>query len=250
MSKSSRQNKYLRKTMKSKMTKNTNKTKKTVKNYSNNTLINKMSGGVLSDLYFKTILEDVSNNIPTLTEINIRREYCGEEKIKALAEALENNKTVKMLNITENDIGIEGVKAIAKLLSMNKTLTNLNISYNQIGEKGMIEFAEILLKLGGNQTLTYLNISENNIGPTGLFNLIRILNKMRLKTLDINYNDISLSAYLLGRALGNNITITTLNIGSNQLNDNNIIVILCICDCNNFFIPILNPYYLILLKNL
>ena len=61
----------------------------------------------------------------------------GKEGIKAICEALEQNKTLKELDISgakyrSNIGGSAGAKHVAKMLGVNGGLTSINFSGNQL----------------------------------------------------------------------------------------------------------------------
>ena len=97
------------------------------------------------------ILRQVSENDPTLTELNLYGKHLGNAGASALAELLKVNRTLTVLFIQVNAIGDAGASALAEALKVNNTLTMLNISYNSIGVAGASALAE---SLKVNKTLT------------------------------------------------------------------------------------------------
>ena len=99
----------------------------------------------LSDNFasIKALAEVLKTNT-TLTELDLRRNFIGNEEAIVLAEALKINKTLVKLNLSENNIGNEGAKALAEALKTNRTLINLNLETNRISANGADPFVETL----------------------------------------------------------------------------------------------------------
>ena len=77
------------------------------------------------------LASDLSQAVVTgaLTKISLAKNELGEEGIKAICEALEQNTTLKELDISghlsSNIGGSAGAKHVAKMLGVNGALTNI-----------------------------------------------------------------------------------------------------------------------------
>ena len=73
------------------------------------------------------ILRRMSEDYPTLTDLNVYSNRIGDSGASALAEVLKMNMTLTMLNVGGNRISAAGANAVAEALKVNNTLTTLNV---------------------------------------------------------------------------------------------------------------------------
>jgi hypothetical protein len=106
-----------------------------------------------------------------LNKISLAKNKLGEEGIKAICEALEQNKTLKELDISgdmfgnSNIGGTAGVKHVAKMLGVNGALTKLSLAKNKLWEEGTKFLCDALV---GNNTLKELDLSgDSSFGRSG-----------------------------------------------------------------------------------
>lgn len=95
-----------------------------------------------------------------LSEINLARNFIGDEQTKALAKVLHDSPTLRKLLLSENDIGDEGAKALAATLGHNSGLRYLSLYDNGITEQGAMA---LMNAIGNNHGLEYLNVHANHV---------------------------------------------------------------------------------------
>ncbi|KAF9284701.1 hypothetical protein BGZ88_009831 [Linnemannia elongata] len=76
--------------------------------------------------------------------LGLQHNSIGEDRAKALSEALNTNSILTTLYLLRNSIGVYGAKALAEGLKNNSTLTTLDLQYNSIGVDGVKALAEAL----------------------------------------------------------------------------------------------------------
>jgi Leucine Rich repeat len=161
-------------------------------------------------------LRQMSENDPTLTELDFSEDRIGDAGVSALAEALKVNNALTTLNISDNSIGVDDASALAEALKVNNALTTLDISDNSIGVDDARALAEALKV---NKMLTTLDVDNNSIGEAGASALAEALKVNKTLTkLNVGYNSISdAGARALAEALMVNKTLTKLNVGGNSI---------------------------------
>jgi Ran GTPase-activating protein (RanGAP) involved in mRNA processing and transport/predicted Ser/Thr protein kinase len=138
------------------------------------------------------ILERLRQNDITLIKLDLSNNKLDSAGVKNLAEALQHNTTLKCLNLAGCQIGSQfGTTAMKDLAAVLQyaTLMTLNLCYNNIGPAGA---KNIALALPHNKTLKKFNLSNNHIGNKGAKDLADALQYNRTLTqLDLNLNDIT-----------------------------------------------------------
>jgi hypothetical protein len=139
-----------------------------------------------------------------LTKISLAKNELGEEGIKAICEALEQNKTLKELDISGEIFGVSNIggsasaKHVAKMLGVNGGLTSLNLSSNQLCglnyRGGGTYTAEGITAIANamciNGALTALDLSSNNLEDEGLSAVCEaIQNDKETKLASLNFTD-------------------------------------------------------------
>jgi len=183
----------------------------------------------------------------TITNLNLSRNNLEEYGTQKITDALYTNTTITNLNLSDNWLGENGALVIAEALYVNTTLTSLDLSHNYLrrnsfsSEMGIIAIANALCK---NESITELNLEHNKIGLNGARELSKALYvNTTLKILNLENNKIrEEAAREIGKALGanttlkvnkldkygvheivgvlrNNNTLTSLNIGCNDISE-------------------------------
>ncbi|KAG0368302.1 hypothetical protein BGX24_002878 [Mortierella sp. AD032] len=145
----------------------------------------------------KRLVEILKTN-STLTTLELKSNWIGDNGAVALAEALKTNSTLTTLDLSGkgtggNGIGGNGAVALSEALKTNSTLTSLNLYSNSIGDKGAVALSEALKT---NSTLTTLKLSSviygsNSIWDNGVVALSEALKtNSTLTTLDLSGNEI------------------------------------------------------------
>jgi NLR family CARD domain-containing protein 3 len=164
-----------------------------------------------------------------------------EEGIKAICEALEQNKTLKELDISgakykSNIGGSAGAKHVAKMLGVNGGLTSLDLSVNQLcgvgtdyrGQHGTYTaegITAIADAMRVNGALTSVNLSGNQLGDKGwgaIFAAICGNKDSKIMSLDASYEKIGpAGGKLIAEALRTSVTgaLTKLSLAQNQLEE-------------------------------
>jgi Ran GTPase-activating protein (RanGAP) involved in mRNA processing and transport len=161
-------------------------------------------------------LHPMSENDPTLKELDVNYNSIGAAGASALAEALMVNKTLTTLYVRDSGIGDAGATALADALKVNKTLTTLHVYNDSIGAAGAAAIAEALKV---NKTLATLDVNSNSIGDAGAAAIAEALKVNKtLATLDV-YNDSigAAGAAAIAEALKVNKTLVTLDVGGNSI---------------------------------
>lgn len=85
---------------------------------------------------FEAILAQLSENDPSLTDLDLTRNAIGDAEAASLAGALRWNTALTRLDLTDNDIGCYGAKDLGKALRQNTTLTELRLCENPLADCG------------------------------------------------------------------------------------------------------------------
>lgn len=113
--------------------------------------------------------------------------YIGNEGLKEIVTALEENTSCKVLNLGGNRIGGgSAIRKFAKLLSTNSTLEKVDLSNNSLTSADVSYLASALKT---NKSLTFLGLSGNRITDSGAEALAKALRaNASLKSLQLNHN--------------------------------------------------------------
>ena len=211
---------------------------------------NKLSSDDIKNFLYKT------NNVFTnLMYLNLSGNEICDEAATALAFVLAENTKLKELNICDanlhreeiikiftklrfpyltklsishNDITNEAADDIANFLSKSYELKELDLSHNNIKSAGAIKICRANLL-----NLTTFNISQNSI-TTGAANDIAnfLSHNLRLKVLDLSYNDLQESGCKnIFKALQNISVLTALKLSNcnvvNKAADELAVTLLC-----------------------
>jgi hypothetical protein len=140
----------------------------------------------------KTLSNALEENT-TVTEINLGWNGIGDEGVSALAKALEENSTVTRIDLWSNEIGAEGVAALADALKVNTSVTAIRLDENHgIGSEGATALADALKV---NKTLTSIYIRHSGIDDKGVAALADALKVNTLVT-TINISDDRIDALI------------------------------------------------------
>ncbi|KAG8451352.1 hypothetical protein GDO86_003527 [Hymenochirus boettgeri] len=108
----------------------------------------------LQCLHDEPLMENVKNNDPEVTELNLNNSDCITiETLMSFTEALEFNTVVKIFSLANTRADDHIALAIAAMLKSNKTITSINLDSNHITGKGILA---IFRALQHNDTLAEL----------------------------------------------------------------------------------------------
>jgi hypothetical protein len=189
----------------------------------NTTLITfDFDSSAFSPIGVKALADALTNNKETkITTLYLHYNSLKDDGVKALANALETNETITTLNLIGNEIGPEGVKALADALTKNKRtkIATLNLGYNKIKTRGVLELTPVLKK---NETITSLYLNNNEIENVGASLLAKVLETNKtMRILDLGNNLIGNDgANVLADAFETNETIRLIVLSNNSIDDN------------------------------
>ncbi|XP_040889340.1 leiomodin-1 [Toxotes jaculatrix] len=107
---------------------------------------------------FDELMEQVRNNDPSLTELNVNNsEVIKTKTLIAFAEALHNNTHVKTFALANCRADDHVAYAIAGTIRSNKTITSINLDSNHLTGKGILSLIQALQH---NSTLTELRFQN------------------------------------------------------------------------------------------
>lgn len=107
---------------------------------------------------FDELMEQVQNNDPTLSELNVNNsEVIKTKTLIEFAQALHNNTHVKKFALANCRADDHVAYAIANMLRNNKTITSINLDSNHLTGKGILSLIQALLR---NATLTELRFQN------------------------------------------------------------------------------------------
>ncbi|CAL7963470.1 hypothetical protein GAMM_40289 [Gammaproteobacteria bacterium] len=109
----------------------------------------------------KELLDRISANDPTLTELNLSSQYLqlNSRDMQELANALTTNTSLSLLVLCDNDIKDDGAIVLASGLS-NSSIKMVDVSINDIGDRGI----EALLR----SPISSLNVAGNSFSDSAL----------------------------------------------------------------------------------
>jgi hypothetical protein len=134
------------------------------------------------------LIEKIKENISSLKEIDLSRNYIGPEGVNKLVEIIKKNKTLKKMYLSYNEIKDEGAKALAELIKESKSLKTLIIYGNYIKDEGAKALAQ---EIEESESLHTLDFSYNEIKDEGAKSLVKALLKSKsLNKLNLSKNNI------------------------------------------------------------
>eukprot|EP00980_Cylindrotheca_fusiformis_P019277 scaffold6591_cov106-Cylindrotheca_fusiformis.AAC.7 len=172
--------------------------------------------GELEDEQVGELLQSVTTH-PCLREVNISRNYCKTDGIRALSAVLSPSASCSLKSLdlshqhTERANKLD-ISLLAPALATNTTLTNLNLSFNRLNDTDVESIAGSLVR---NQTLEELDLRANKIGIVGEQAIAEYLRTQpRLRKLFLFGNPLGEKgdAALLDAIAGNS-TLEVLNLG-------------------------------------
>lgn len=150
-----------------------------------------------------------------LRELRLDENNIGVAGCTAVATMLGTNNTLQVLTLNRNPL-TTGIKAIAEALKNNRKLVEL-----QLLDTGMtaVDSTAIAAALAGGSTLIKLAIGENRIGDAGVLPIAeQVTSNRRLCQLDLHACGVALSGGLaLAKALDSNKTLTHLDLKQNSI---------------------------------
>ena len=166
----------------------------------------------------------------TLTQLRLRDtglEHDDQDRFlgHALLRALARHPTsLRILDLSQNNISEDwdetgsapGVVDLARMLRANSTLTDLDLSND-----GLCLTGDLAGAIAANSTLTALRMSSNWLLGRPLSQVLvqnRTLTTLHLR--DCGYGDSDEETHLLAGALAHNTSLTELDLGKNDFNDN------------------------------
>jgi len=161
-----------------------------------------------------------SERISNAERIDFTRIKMRENGVKAIANFLKSNSTLLKLELYNNAMGDQSIVHIAEAFKYNSTLTNLGLASNNIHQKGMMAIAEALLI---NTSIVILDLYDNVLeNPEALAKVLKennTLEALKLESNNIGDDEI----IILSQGLKNNSTLKELNLASNRINDRGVI---------------------------
>lgn len=143
-----------------------------------------------------------------LQKLNIAHNQLSEVGVARIVESLKLNASLQELNMSHNKVTVEGYRKIAELINVNQTLQHLDISYCGIPEDGAIHISKSYLNNNILQTVimswdcdqNFVNtaclhpncdFSGKALGSSGTQILLNLSSKIKIKELDLSYNNIT-----------------------------------------------------------
>ncbi|KAH9638989.1 hypothetical protein HF086_000915 [Spodoptera exigua] len=132
----------------------------------------------------------------TTRRIALGARTLSSSQIRPLFRALTHQTHITAIMISDNNIGDAGVKYLTECLCTMKQLTHLDISRNNITSEGTKHLLTMFERTNrpACTTLEELDISSNPITDNGFRNIAKITQYVRLKTLKLNYCNITENA--------------------------------------------------------
>lgn len=87
-----------------------------------------------------------------------------DAQIRALVQAVENNKTLKCLSLNRKNISDDDGADMIRSLMTNNSLEKIELEGNKLGPKTAKEIANLLRV---NQSLKHINLENNNLTNSG-----------------------------------------------------------------------------------
>ncbi|KAJ8716272.1 hypothetical protein PYW08_013557 [Mythimna loreyi] len=132
----------------------------------------------------------------TTRRIALGAKTLSSSQIRPLFRALTHQTHITAIMISDNNIGDAGVKYLTECMCTMKHLTHLDISRNNVtaeGTKALLNMFERTSRPACT-SLEELDISANPISDNGFRNIAKITQHIRLKTLKLNYCEITQNA--------------------------------------------------------
>ena len=138
--------------------------------------------------FIRNIVEQLLENDPTKTALNLWKPNIGSDGFSILLKALEKNDYLQLLRLSCGPLGDEDIAMLAEVIKNKQSLQILDLSHNSISDKGAAMLAEALR---GNQTLQSLSFFWNHIDDEGVKALAQALKGNKsLCFLDLSENNI------------------------------------------------------------
>lgn len=151
----------------------------------------RLGGNDLSE-GMKAIADALADN-KHLVELSLSECHVDAKDGAALSAALITNRVLKTLDLSKNRLGDEGTAAIAESVRRNKTLVSLNLASNGIGDVGGVALAR---SIRDNPTLQELNLRHNTMTTkTGEVLDDELRSNTSLQKIDVTYNDFTYKCF-------------------------------------------------------
>lgn len=182
-----------------------------------------LSNNKITDVTVTILFESLIKAKSQINKIVLGSNEISFESCQIISKFLSLSKYINFFDISKNIIGERGLGIITEGLSRNTTLSGLDVSFNGITSNGCKYFIQILSS--HSCPLKYLNLSGNYIQCTGFRYLSQAIAKSStLSHLDLAYNNddkdnkANINSYKeLSIGIGNNTSITVINISGNKL---------------------------------
>ena len=159
-------------------------------------------------------LVQVLKHNSTIQELTLSNPGNNKNGLVALAEALHH---LQVLTLSHIEIGDNEVRALATALQQNSTIRELALTSAGIDGNQAAVLAQVLR---GSTTIEVLTLSDNHLGNMGATALAQALNKSTLKGLTLSNTHIYNSgATALAQALQYNSTLKQLTLSRNGIED-------------------------------
>ena len=142
------------------------------------------------------------------------------KSIKIICDSLENNSNVKTFDISGCKIDVEGIFSLSRVLNLNHSLTEIDISSTKLVSSSFKVICDSLLS---NNSLIKMNISSNYIDDGCVYDLGNFFKcNKKLERIDLSQNRFTnTGAFHIASTLGQNNSLTFLNLSNSFLNNNN-----------------------------
>ena len=134
--------------------------------------------GFNKDYFDLRFQETNANPLVVAKFLKIAPNLCG---INFLVDALQDNPTISILNLSRNYIETHGFRILLTFIKSNKTIKEINLSFNYININDIIP--ELIDALEQNNTLTTLNLYFNidiSLSNSSMQLLLTFLRKKRI----------------------------------------------------------------------
>ncbi|KAL4479133.1 hypothetical protein ABPG72_008963 [Tetrahymena utriculariae] len=157
-----------------------------------------------------------------LRYLNISSNQLGDNGIKTITEAIQNNTTIYSLDLSYNKLGDQSCIYLQQILQNNSYIQELYLQWNKISSRGGLYIAD---GLALNSNMKVIDLSHNGLGSLSKLQTgLKILQSCSIvesgmRHLDLSYNQyVKSEAMQIAEALSNNNKLFGFHFMGNQCN--------------------------------
>ncbi|EAL69413.1 ADP-ribosylation factor-related [Dictyostelium discoideum AX4] len=134
---------------------------------------------------------------------------------------INNNEVLVNLNLSKMLKDEKYIISTSQSINWNASIETLDISDNSLDKYDIKIFNELLQSINNSVSIINLNLSNNSLNFKHKNSLVEFMQSMKLKSLDLSFNELFNSCNLIAQSLTHNSTLNYLSLAGNKLTNDN-----------------------------